>query len=285
MSESFRFREHLDELRRRLRVVFIVFIVTLLVVFLLPLNPSQVLNLSGVYWTTPVSVFLNAVKGYTLPAGWVLIPLTVGSPFEVLLAASFILTVAIDMPVISFELYRFIDPALKDEERKLAYPVIASTTGLFLLGLAFGYFLLTKFIFITLAPFYAAVGIVPPYYIQVTDFYTIVFLSVFFSGVAFTFPVFIYLLIRFGFLPPEAFSKNRVWIWVGTYVVTAVVTPDGGPLLDVILFVPVIFLLELGVKLGKRAAPKSTDSDRCPYCGTRLQPGKAFCPECGRSTV
>ena len=291
MSSGFRIGEHLAELRQRLKVIFVSLVVIIIVVFLLPLNPAQLLSLNAVYYTTPVSVFLRYIVGYTLPSGWVLIPFTVSAPLEILLIAAAVMGLAIDMPIITYEVYKFVDPALKPEERRMAYPVIASTTALFIVGLAFGYFLLAKFVFIAMAPFYSAVGITPPYYIQAVDFYTIVFLSVVFSGLAFTTPVFVYLLIRFGILPPDLFTKNRVWIWVITYIVTAVITPDGGPVLDVILFVPVIFLLEIGVFLGGRSIRRAngqTGTDTkggvvCPSCGETLDRPALFCPRCGRS--
>ena len=263
---------------------------TIVAVFLLPLKPSQLLNLNAVYYTTPVAVFLQNVVSDTLPSGWVLIPFHVAAPLEILLIASAIVAVAIDMPIITYEVYKFVDPALKPDERKLVYPVIGSTTLLFLVGLAFGYFVMAKFVFVAMAPFYSAIGIAPPYFIEAMDFYTIVFLSVFFSGVAFTSPVFVYILIRFGILPPDLFSKNRVWIWIATYIVTAFVTPDGGPLLDVILFVPVILLLEVGVFLGRRSVGATMNepgpgSGRivCPSCGKALETPMLFCDKCGRS--
>ena len=290
MSSDFKFREHIDELRHRLKAVAVAFVVTILVVFLLPLHPSQLLSLTAVYYTTPVSVFLQNIKSSVLPQGWALIPFHVAAPLEILLAASFVLSVAVDMPLITYEVYRFVDPALKPEERKMVYPVIGATTTLFVVGLAFGYFILAKFVFIAMAPFYSAIGVSPPYLIEAMDFYTIVFLTVFFSGAAFTTPVFVYLLIRFGIIPADAFSQNRVWIWVGTYVVTALVTPDGGPALDVILFVPVIALLELGVFMGRRSNPgreapprrRGTGVD-CPSCGHHMDTPKLFCDDCGKS--
>ncbi len=289
MSGGFKFGEHISELRRRLKVVFLTLLTTVVVVFLLPLNPSQLLSLNAVYYTTPVSVFLQGVVQTTLPAGWILIPFHVAAPLEILLIAASVLSVAIDMPIITYEVYKFIDPALKQEERKLVYPGIAATSALFIVGLAFGYFILARFIFIAMAPFYTAVGIAPPYYIEAMDFYTIIFLSVFFSGLAFTCPVFVYLLIKFGILPPSMFSKNRVWVWAFTYVVTAIVTPDGGPLLDIILFVPVIFLLEVGVYLGGRSVRGKEEAEepapgiRCPYCGYLMATPKLFCDSCGKS--
>ena len=292
MSETFKFSEHLSELRRRLKVVFVSLLLVLIVVLLLPLNPSQLLSLSAVYYTTPVSVFLQQVVRDTLPAGWNIIPFHVAAPLEILIIAAFVLSVAIDMPVITYEVYKFVDPALTEGERGMVYPVIAATTSLFLIGLAFGYFLLARFVFVAMAPFYSAVGISPPYLIEALDFYTIIFLSVFFSGLAFTSPVFVYLLIRFGVLPPSLFSKNRVWIWFLTYVVTAVITPDGGPVLDVILFVPVIVLLEVGVYLGGRSVraregpvEQNQRSVVCPSCGKELDRPMLFCDRCGKSVA
>ncbi len=290
MSDGFKFGEHLGELRRRLKVVFVSLLAVLLVVLLLPLNPSQLLSLTAVYYTTPVSVFLQQVVRDTLPAGWTIIPFHVAAPLEILIIAAFVLSVAIDMPVITYEVYKFVDPALTEGEKRMVYPVITATTLLFLVGIAFGYFLLAKFVFVAMAPFYSAVGISPPYLIEAMDYYTIIFLSVFFSGLAFTSPVFVYLLIRFGILPPSLFSKNRVWIWVITYVVTAFITPDGGPVLDVILFVPVIILLEVGVYLGsrsvrgrERANVEALRKVVCPSCGKELDKPMLFCDRCGRS--
>ena len=289
MSEGFKFGEHIDELRRRLKVVAIAFVITMAVVFLLPLDPSQLLNLSAVYYTTPVSVFLQNVVSNTLPSGWELIPFHIAAPLEILLIAAFVISMPIDMPLITYETYRFIDPALKHEERKMVYPVITATTTLFLVGLAFGYFLLAKFVFIAMAPFYSAIGISPPYLIEAFDFYTIIFLTVLFSGVAFTTPVFVYLLIRFGVVQARTFSKYRIWIWLATYVVTALVTPDGGPVLDVILFVPVVVLLEVGVFLGRRAAGDKVEASRpsrgltCQFCGHHMDVPRLFCEKCGKS--
>ncbi|MBI3858794.1 MAG: twin-arginine translocase subunit TatC [Thaumarchaeota archaeon] len=284
MSGGLRLAEHLDELRRRMKVVFISLIVAVLLVLLLPLRPWELFSLTTIYYATPVSLFLQGVVHDTLPAGWALIPLTVGAPLEVLLYASLILGLAVDMPVISYEAYRFVDPALKPEEKATIYPVIISATVLFLVGILFGYFVLARFIFVAMAPFYTAVGLTPPYYIAVSDYYSIVFLSVLFSGGAFTSPVFVFLLIKFGVVSPRFFRKNRVLIWGVAYAVTAFVTPDGGPILDLILFVPVIVLLEAAVLIGKRYAPAPTESrlPRCRFCAGEIGLPALFCPNCGK---
>ena len=287
MADPFRFKEHIDELRRRLRVAFATLAASVLGFLLLPLNPSELLSFTAVYYTTPVSLFLNRVVQDVLPEHWSLIPVRVGAPLEIVFVASLILGLALDMPVLAYQTFKFIGPALDEGERRMVYPVVASATVLFLTGLLFGYFILAKFIFVAMAPFYAAVGLSQPYLIDVSDFYAVVFLSVLFSGVAFTSPVFVFLLIRFGVLSPRFFSKNRPVIWLVTFGVTAFVTPDGGPFLDVILFVPVILLLELAVLVGKRYAPRaeSPQGPLCRHCGEPLVRSDVFCPSCGRAVA
>ncbi len=146
---------------------------------------------------------------------------------------------------------------------------------------------MARLIIIALAPFFVTTH--ASFVIDLADFYFVIFLSVFFSGVAFTTPVFVFLLIKFGVLDPSFFSRNRVMIWFGTYIVTAVVTLDGGPVLDLILFVPVIGLLELSVFLARRYSGRSPEAEPdarlCRDCGRPLDPAKVFCANCGRANA
>jgi sec-independent protein translocase protein TatC len=285
MAGGLKIVEHIDELRRRLKVVFISLVVSILLVLLFPLNPSQILNLSATYYETPTSVFLHLVLSGTLPSSFVLIPFTIGTPLEILMLAAVILGILVDMPVIVYEVYRFIDPALKPEERRMVYPVIISATVLFAIGILFGYFVLARFIFVAMVPFYTAIGLHAPYYIAASDFFTIVFLCVLFCGFAFITPVFVFLVLRFGIVSPNAFKKYRLYIWFATYIITAIITPDGGPLLDLLLFIPVITMLELSVIIGGRFSPRRHEGEgKCRFCGEEWAGGPLFCPSCGKSS-
>src|SRR2546426_8813059 len=281
-----RFTEHLGELRKRFKVVFLSLLVIFVILLVVPRYPAQFFSLTGTY-NPLVSIFLDRIHQDILPSTWNLIGFRLNEPLEVLLVASLVLAVAFDMPVIAYETYRFIDPALKENERKLVYPFVISSSILFLVGLAFGYFVLSRFLLIALKPFFAAGHLTLD--IEGADFYYVVFLTVFFSGVAFTFPVFVYLLIRFGIIEASFFSKNRVYVWFGTYILTAVITPDGGPLLDVILFFPVISLLELAVFFGRRfrgGEPRAASKGRrCSYCDSPLDPAQVFCTRCGKANA
>src|SRR2546427_10474425 len=142
-----RFTEHLGELRQRLKVVFLSLSVIFAILLLVPRNPYEFLSLTGTY-NPLVSIFLDRIVQDILPAGWRLIGLHINGGLEIVLVASLVLAVAFDIPVIAYETFRFIDPALKENERKLVYPFVISSSILFLVGLAFGYFILAKFLLI-----------------------------------------------------------------------------------------------------------------------------------------
>ena len=296
-SERFQFSEHIAELRRRLKVVFLSFVIVLILVVFFPANPVQQAENLGQYLNlqfldhTLIAVFLHWVVAYILPHGWQLIAASgLGGPMEVYFVASILLTVVVCMPIIAYETYKFIDPALKDEERKLVYPFVISTTVLFAVGIAFGYFVIAKYLVIFLAPFFQATS--TSYMVDATAFYFVIFLIVGATGVSFTAPVFVYTLIRLRVLDPEFFSKNRVIIWFIIWVVTGLfLTPDGGPLLDLAIFVPIVALVEGAVLLARHGLGEGTTRRRvstepiCAHCGARLAKKSPFCPSCGRAAV
>jgi sec-independent protein translocase protein TatC len=298
-SGRFPFSEHIAELRKRLRVVALTFLVILVVLVLFPSNPQssvqnpgQYLNLSFIY-NTVIASFLGHVVHDLLPANWHLIAAAgIGEGMEVYFVAALILAVAIDMPVMAYETYRFIDPALNERERKLIYPFVVSTSLLFLAGLLFGYFVLAKFLIIALSPFFVATGI--SFQVDAAAFYYVIFLIIGATGVAFTSPVFVYALIRLRVLSADLFSKNRVIIWFLIWVVTGLfLTPDGGPLLDLVIFVPIVAMVEAAVFLARRGVahedgnspppPKPKGGFTCPHCGYQMESPRLFCDRCGKS--
>jgi sec-independent protein translocase protein TatC len=305
------FWEHINELRARLRVVAIAVVVALIAVILLPIDPiyqfqhlDQYMNLQFVN-NTFASWLLKQVVADVLPPKWNLIASGgVGEGMEIYFIAGILVAIGVCIPIIMYEAYRFIDPALKENERKLIYPFVLATSALFVVGISFGYFVLAHFLVYFLAPFFTAVRI--SYFVDAASFYYVVFLIVGATGISFTSPVIIYALISLHVLSADFFSKNRLMIWFVVWIIAGLfLTPDGGPLLDMVLFLPLIMLLELAVFFGRRRArgsggtalfgssPGSSDSPpppaqnldpACPFCGTRLVKGLPFCPSCGKTS-
>ena len=297
-SGQFQFREHIDELRRRLRIVAISFLVIFIALILFPANPVNAVQNPGQYLSlafiqnTLIANFLVRVAHDLLPTGWTLLAARgIGEPMEIYVIAALILSMAIDMPIIAYETYRFIDPALSARERELIYPFVTSTSVLFVVGLLFGYFILAKFLILALAPFFLASQI--SFQIDAAAFYYVIFLIIGATGVSFTSPVFVYTLIRLRVLSADFFSKNRVIIWFVTWVITGLfLTPDGGPLLDFVIFIPIVAMIEIAVALGRRSVkdketPHTSEGPKrglkCPHCGWQMKTPMLFCERCGRS--
>jgi len=299
LSSRFQFSEHIDELRKRLRIVAISFLVILLILIFFPANPLNSIQNPGQYvnlqflQSTVIATFLGRVKADLLPAGWTLLAAKgIGEPMEIYFVAALILTAAIDMPVIAYETYKFIDPALNEKERALIYPFITSTSVLFVVGLLFGYYALAKFLILALAPFFVSTQ--TAFLIDAGAFYYVIFLIIVATAASFTSPVFVYTLIRLRVISADFFSKNRLIIWFIIWVVTGLfLTPDGGPLLDIIVFVPIVAMVEIAVVLGRRNVKDLPPKDQgqanrkggivCPFCGTHLATPMLFCEKCGKS--
>ncbi|MDG7010970.1 MAG: twin-arginine translocase subunit TatC [Nitrososphaerota archaeon] len=288
------FSEHIEELRRRLKVVAYSFLIIFVVVLLFPVSPlssirdpGQYLNLTFLEGTV-IAAFLRTVVTDLLPASWRIISGTgIGEPMEIYIMASLLLSVALDMPVIAYETYKFVGPALTERERGLIYPFVAAASALFAVGVGFGYFVIARYLLIFLGPFYVATGTTP--FVDAASFYYIIFLIIGATGVSFTSPVFVYSLIRLRVLEADLFSKNRVIIWFVIWVVTGLfLTPDGGPLLDLVIFIPIVTMVEIAVALGRRSVrgqPPKVREGRivCPSCGKPLSRPMLFCEHCGRS--
>ncbi len=314
-------REHISELKHRFKVAFTSFVVILAVFLVVPEDPAALITGGYNSFRPMIGFFINSVDQQLLPHGWTLIASGgLSQPLEIYLVASVLFALIFNAPIFAFETVRFISPALNEREKGLIYPFVGAVTGLFAFGVVFGYFFLAKFLLVALAPFFITVNIAP--LVDAGSFYFTVFLTIAMSGFAFTIPVYVYTVIDFGILQASTYRKNRVIIWAVTYIGTAIITPDGGPLLDVILFVPIITLLELAVFLGGRnrarhlrkageskgpseavrpgpsAPPPSTSAPptpslplpaaassqrTCVYCKNYLAPGVVFCPNCGRA--
>jgi sec-independent protein translocase protein TatC len=107
---------HFAELTKRLKVVIFTFIIATIVMLALPGN-TDFLAMTGDYQPL-MSVFLRTVREMNLPPDFRLIALQIGDPITLYVMAAFVFSLAITMPVLAYEIYKFVDPALHPHERK-----------------------------------------------------------------------------------------------------------------------------------------------------------------------
>lgn len=289
-STSMTFWDHAEELARRLKVVIGVLFFLAIALMILPANPSFFENPLEFY-DPLIAALLRSMRQHVLPPDVRLIGLELTAPIELYVVASFIVAFALTMPVLAYQLYRFVDPALTPEERGNVYPFMASFSALFVGGILYGYRVVTPTIMWSIRPFFLIVG--AEQVISVMDFYSILFITTVASGIVFTFPVFLILLVKYGIMGTDILTKNRLYLYAGLFILTCVVTPDGGLIGNFVLMTPMIILVESGIFFAKRyekkglvrRAPWLPEERKCKFCERTLSVRTTFCPGCGKSQI
>lgn len=151
--------------------------------------------------------------------------------------------VILAMPYIIYELWRFINPALKESERKYAGLTILSIVFFFLIGVSFSYFMLlplcTQFLF-TYDPFGVGNTWTLPSYI---DLFVQLLLSM---GIMFLMPIFVYFLTAIGILKPKFLKEYRKHAFIVVLVIAAAITPNDVYSM-ILVTIPLWILYELSV--------------------------------------
>jgi len=238
-----------------------------------------------------ITAILGTIRTRLLPSQYILIGGTVTTPLELIVVGSAVFGFATSIPVLAYEIYKFVDPAIKANEKQSVYPFVAAFSILFMGGASFAFFVLLPFIFYFSIPFFQAVGIST--FIFADQFYNLVFFVIVLSGFAFTIPVFFVLLVKLHVLGTKMLTKNRKYVWASLLVLTAIASPDGGPLADVALFVPIIILLEGAIWYAKRYEKERVEDEvepvpletACSFCGGDMDPGGVFCGRCGKARI
>jgi sec-independent protein translocase protein TatC len=224
------FIEHLVELRDRLIRVFAAVGIVFVALLVWP-GPA------GLYDLLAAPLVAHLPKGATLIATNVISPVLV--PLKITLMGAFMLA----LPYVLYQVWAFVAPGLYSHEKKMVLPLVISSTILFLLGVAFCYFLvipgMSKFIQ-AFAP--SAITAAP----DIEQYFGFVLTLFLVFGIAFEVPVAVIVLARIGVVTIEQLRKFRGYFIVASFVVSAVVTPP-----DVIsqlaLAIPMCILYELGI--------------------------------------
>lgn len=167
----------------------------------------------------------------------------VTTPFFVPMKVTMMAAFLISLPNTLYQVWAFIAPGLYDHEKKLVVPLVAASSMLFLIGMAFAYFLVFPVVFgfmNQIAPSGVAVMTDIGHYL---DFVLGMFLA---FGVTFEVPIAVILLVRFGVVSVARLKEARSYVIVGAFVIAAIVTPPD-VLSQIMLAVPLWLLFEAGV--------------------------------------
>ncbi|MBA0219024.1 Sec-independent protein translocase subunit TatC [Pectobacterium brasiliense] len=219
---------HLIELRKRL----LNSIICVLAVFI-----------ALVFFANDIYQLVSAPLIEQLPAGASMIATDVASPFFTPIKLTMIVSVFVAAPLVLYQVWAFVAPALYKHERRLMMPLLVSSSLLFYSGMAFAYFVVFPLAFGFFAKT-APVGVLIATDINnYLDFVMALFMA---FGVSFEVPVAIVLLCWSGVVTPEDLKKKRPYILVGAFVVGMLLTPPD-VFSQTLLAIPMYLLFEIGV--------------------------------------
>lgn len=150
------------------------------------------------------------------------------------------------LPVVLWQIWRFIVPALHDRERRYAIPFIGSTVVLFVAGGALAYITLDKGLEFLVA--WSGSDVEQAF--QITKYVSLVALMIAAFGVGFEFPVLLVFLQLAGVVRPRQLVEGWRVAIVSIVVLAAVITPSGDPITLVALTVPLVILYFVAIGLG-----------------------------------
>lgn len=162
------------------------------------------------------------------------------SNFKVALFAGIILA----LPVVLYQVWRFVSPALYQRERKYALPFLFLGVFAFGMGLFFCYAVVLRFAMDFLLT-YKTAGLTPMISIGYYLDFVIKFMLAF--GVVFEMPLIIILLVRIGLFTPEFLAKNRKYAILLNFIVAAILTPTPDIFNQLLMAGPLIALYEVGI--------------------------------------
>jgi sec-independent protein translocase protein TatC len=180
--------------------------------------------------------------------------LGVGEPFTTTLTVALYFALIVSLPVILYELYGFVLPALEPNERRAAMPLLGAVPVLFAIGVAFGYFVVLPaavhfFVNFNSEQFNVIVQAGPYYRLAAT-----ILLAM---GLVFQVPVVILGATRVGLVTPRQLRKARRYAIVACAVIAAVL--PGEVITMVLVAVPLYLLYEASILLATLVARKDLD--------------------------
>lgn len=239
--------EHLDELRKRL--VWVAAAVAVCTVFSF-IFAEAFLN----YLLVPYAEATGLLGEATLQT------LRPTEGLETYFKVSLLLGAVIAMPIILVQFWLFISPGMSPDEKRYIYVFVPSAFALFLLGMAFAWFVLAP------AAIYFLANFMPDIFSTdwtSQEYVSFVLRMIFMLGVSFQLPIVIYFLSRVGLVTARTLIDQWRIALVLIAVLAAAITPSIDPVTMLITMAPLIVLYILSIALarvGERQFERSMDT-------------------------
>ena len=211
-----------------------------------------------VYWAPDIFHLFAQPLLQALPVGGKMIVTDVTGSFFVPMKVTMLVAFIIALPVVMYQLWAFIAPGLYIHERKLILPLVVSSYSLFIIGMAFAYFLVFPTVFKFMASYNAPLG--AEMSTDIDNYLSFAMTTFLAFGITFEVPVVVVVLVRMGMVPLAKLKEIRPYVIVGAFVISAIVTPPD-VLSQLLLAVPMTLLYELGLLVARFYVPKPSEDE------------------------
>jgi len=234
MSQQENFVSHLVELRDRLLRAVVGFLIVFVALMAYP-GAAYIFDLLAL----PIQS--------ALPEGTKMIATGVITPFMVPVKLTAMVAFVISLPILLYQAWAFIAPGLYQHEKKMALPIIFSSTVLFLVGIAFCHFIVFGKVFAFINDF-APQSITPAPDIEAYMSFVLTMFMAF--GMTFEVPIVVVVLVYLGVVTVEKLVEIRGYVIVVAFVIAAIVTPPD-VMSQLFLAIPICILYEVGILFAK----------------------------------
>lgn len=173
---------------------------------------------------------------------------TMGGQFSAHVWTSITAGFIIAFPYVIYEFWKFVAPAMHDNERRHAKGFIFVTSFLFFLGVLFGYYVVTPLSINFLGKYQVSDTVFNDF--DLDSYIGLVRASVLASGLIFELPIVIYFLTKVGVVTPDFLKKYRKYALVIVLILSAVITPPD-IVSQIIVAIPVLILYEVSIIISK----------------------------------
>lgn len=228
--------EHLTELRKRLIIISIVFIVTLLLGFLFAPDILQFIKSQKAAENIDWNVF-----GYT-------------DGISIYVKCALLVSICFTLPVAMHQLWVFTKPGLTNKEAASAARFIPLAFILFIIGVSFSYFILFPLMLNFMANINQSIGATETY--GMNQYFMLMFNLLIPVGIVFELPVVILFLTKLGIVTPTILRKMRKVSYFILIVVGVIISPPDF-VSDFLIIIPLLLLFEISILVSERTYKKA----------------------------
>ncbi|MEG0383208.1 MAG: twin-arginine translocase subunit TatC [Solibacillus sp.] len=232
--------EHLNELRSRLFVTAIFFILALI---------------GGFFVTEPI---IHFIQHSDEASQFELHGFNPTDPLAVFLKVMFVVSFVFTSPVLLYQLWSFITPGLHETERKATLKYIPYSFLLFIAGISFSYFVLFPYVMNFMMKLSNDLSITQT--IGINEYFNFLFSLVVPFGIVFQLPVVTLFLARIGILNPELMVKFRKYSYFVLFVLAAFLAPPD-LISNLIVAVPLFILYEVSIVISRVGYRKFVEAE------------------------